>query len=145
MLEKYDRSASNDVYKIVTVSESWNYAYEPETKQQYTVWALEDEPNPTKVVRGKCTSKQMLACFFGKTVHVATVPLEHGRTLNSEWHTTICLIKIFGEIRKTNKRRRIIVHHDNASSHTSAQTSAFFTVQNVEVMDHPPYSSDFIQ
>jgi len=33
-----------------------------------------------------------------------------------------------------NKRRRIIVHHDNASSHTSAQTSAFLTDQNVELM-----------
>ena len=45
--------------------------------------------------------------------------------------------KAFGEIRKTNKRKRII--HDNASSHTSAQTSTFLTGQNVELMGHPPY------
>ena len=48
----------------------------------------------------------------------------------------------FRKIRNTNRRRRIIVHHDNASSHTSAQTSAFFNVKNVELMDHPPYSPD---
>ena len=40
MLEKYDRGASKDVGKI--------YAYEPETKQQSTVWVF-DEPIPTKI------------------------------------------------------------------------------------------------
>ena len=42
MLEKYDRGASKDVYKIVTVGESWIYAYEPDTKQQSSVWVFED-------------------------------------------------------------------------------------------------------
>ena len=84
MLKKYNGGASKDVYKIVTGDESWIYAYEPETKQQSTVWVFQDEPNPTKVVRARSTSKQMVACFFGKTGHVATVPLEERRTVNSE-------------------------------------------------------------
>ena len=50
MLKKYDRGASKDVYKIVTGDESWIYAYEPETKQQSTVWVFQDEPNPTKKI-----------------------------------------------------------------------------------------------
>jgi len=33
----------------------------------------------------------MVACFFGKTGHVATVPLEQRMTVNSELKTTICL------------------------------------------------------
>ena len=78
----------------------------------------------------------MVACFFYKTGHVVTVPLVHRRTVNSEWYTTIYLPKVFAEIRKTNTRRRIIVHHDNASYHTSAQT---------ELMDHPPFSPDGTQ
>lgn len=139
MLKKYNRGASKDVYKIVTGDESWIYAYEPESKQQSTVWVFQGEPNPTKVVRARSTSKQMVACFFGKTGHVATVPLEQRRTVNSEWYTTICLPKVFGEIRKTNRRRRIILHHDNASSHTSAQTSAYLSSQNIELIGHPPY------
>ncbi|XP_033254026.1 histone-lysine N-methyltransferase SETMAR-like [Drosophila miranda] len=122
MLKKFDRGASKDVYKIVTGDESWIYAYEPETKQQSTVWVFQDEQNPTKVVRARSTSKQMVACFFGRMGHVATVPLEKRRTVNSEWYTTICLPEVFGDIRKTNCRARIILHHDNASSHTSRQT-----------------------
>ncbi|XP_037949325.1 uncharacterized protein LOC119680542 [Teleopsis dalmanni] len=111
---------------IVAGDELWIYAYEPETKQQSIVWFFEDEPNPTKVVRGRSTSKQMVACFFGKTGHVATVPFEQRRTVTSEWYTT-CLPEVFGEIRKTNERRQIIVHYDNENSHTSAQTSAFLS------------------
>ena len=36
----------------------------------------------------KISSKKM-TCFFGKTDHVETVPLEQHWTLNSEWYTTI--------------------------------------------------------
>lgn len=142
MLIKYRQGTSKAVYNICTGDESWIYAYEPETKQQSTVWVFQDEPNPTKVVRGRSASKQMVACFFGITGHVATVALEQRRTVNSEWYTTICLPVVIGEIRKTQKKRRIILHHDNASSHTSAQTKEFLTDQNIELMGHPPYSPD---
>ena len=80
--------------------------------------------------------------FFGKTGHVAIVPLEQRRTVNSEWYTTICLPVVFQGIRKTNRRRRITLHHDNAISHTSAQTTAFLSTQNIDLMRHPPYSPD---
>ena len=88
MLEKNDGGASKDIYKIVTGDESWIHVYEPETKQQSTVYA---KASPTKIVRGRSTSKQMIACFLGKSAHVATVPLAYRRTVNSEWYTTICL------------------------------------------------------
>ncbi|GFS31644.1 hypothetical protein NPIL_506921 [Nephila pilipes] len=135
MLEKYIQGTSKAVYNIYTGDESWIYAYEPETKQQSTVWVFQDEAKPTKVVRGRSTSKQMIACFFGINGHVATVALEQRRTVNSEWYTTICLPEVIGEIRKKQKNRRIILHHDNASSHTSTQTKAFLTERKIELMD----------
>ena len=61
---------------------------------------------------------------------------------NSEWYPTICLSVVFQEIRKTNRRRRITLHHGNASSHTSAQTTVFLNPQSIDLMCHPPYSSD---
>ena len=48
---------------------------------------------------------------------------------------SICLPIIFQEIRKTNRRRRITLH-------TSAQTSAFLSTQNIDLMCHPLYSPD---
>ncbi|XP_076220821.1 uncharacterized protein LOC143174228, partial [Nomia melanderi] len=71
----------------------------------------------------RSTSKQIVVYFFCKTGHVATVALEDRRTVNSDWYTTICLPEVFGEIRKKNRRRRIILQHDNASLYISAQTS----------------------
>ena len=66
MPQKYDRGASKYVYDIVTGDESCIYLYEPENKQQATVWLLQDEPNPTKVARAQSSSKQMIACFSEK-------------------------------------------------------------------------------
>ena len=89
MLKKYNAGASKDVYKILTGDKSWIYVYEQESKQQSTVWVFQDEPNPTKVVRVRSTWKQMVACFFGKTGDVTTVPLVQRRTVNFEWYTTM--------------------------------------------------------
>ncbi|CAH1973970.1 unnamed protein product, partial [Acanthoscelides obtectus] len=38
------------------------------------------------------------------------------------WYTTICLPKVITELRKINPERRIILHQDNASSHTAQKT-----------------------
>ena len=75
-----------------------------------------------------------------KLKNIAIVPLEHRRTVNSEWYTTICLPVVFQEIWKINRQRRITLHHDNASSNTSARTTAFLSTQNIDLMIHPPYS-----
>ena len=142
MLQKYDHGALKLVYDIVTGDESCIYAYETKSKQQLPVWLFQDEPNPTKVACARSFCKQMIACFCGKTGHVSIVPLEQRRIVNSRWYTTICLPVVFQEIRKINCRSRITIHHDNASSHTSAQTIAFLSTQNIDLMSHPPYSPD---
>ena len=73
---------------------------------------------------------------------MATVPIAQRRMINSEWNTTICLPKVFRKIRETNRRRRIILRHYNARSHTSAQTRDFLRTGNIELMGHPAYSPD---
>ncbi|CAH1999243.1 unnamed protein product [Acanthoscelides obtectus] len=45
-------------------------------------------------------------------------------------------------LRKINPKRRIILHQDNASSHTAQKTRKYLTEENVELLDHPPYSPD---
>ena len=87
------------------------------------MWIFEDKPNPTKVVYGKSTSQQMVACFLRKTRHVATV----SATLLGQF--CVGHYNFFGEI-----------HNNNASPHTSAQISTFLTAQNVELIGQPPHS-----
>ncbi|XP_037942012.1 uncharacterized protein LOC119674925 [Teleopsis dalmanni] len=107
--KEYNGGASKvvRVYKIVTRDEACIYAYEPKCKQQ----SYQDKPNPTKFVRARSTSKQMIACFFGKLDHVATTPtisLQERKIISSKWHTTICFPEVFSKMRKINKSRLII-------------------------------------
>ncbi|CAH1989100.1 unnamed protein product [Acanthoscelides obtectus] len=50
--------------------------------------------------------------------------------------------QVITELRKINPERRIILHQDNASSHTAQKTKQYLTEENVELLDHPPYSPD---
>ncbi|CAH1995425.1 unnamed protein product [Acanthoscelides obtectus] len=67
----------------------------------------------------------VVAPFVSKAGHIATSPLNEQRTL-----------------RKINPERRIILHQGNASSHTAQKTRQYLTEENVELLDHPPYSPD---
>ncbi|CAH1964664.1 unnamed protein product [Acanthoscelides obtectus] len=98
--------------------------------------------SPTKVIRSRSVSKKMVATFVSKAGHIATIPLNEQRTLTADWYTTICLPKVNTELRKINPERRIILHQDNANSHTAQKTRPYLTEENVELLDHPPYSPD---
>ncbi|CAH2000207.1 unnamed protein product [Acanthoscelides obtectus] len=74
------------------------------------------EEKATEVIRSRSVSKKMVATFVSKAV--------------------------ITELRKINPERRIILHQDNASSHTTQKTRQYLTEENVELLDHPPYSPD---
>ncbi|GBP27727.1 hypothetical protein EVAR_82776_1 [Eumeta japonica] len=53
-------------------------------------------------------------------------------------------IKVFEEISKNNRQRRIILHHDSASCHMSAETTQCLEGQKNELTGHPAYSPDLV-
>ncbi|CAH2005524.1 unnamed protein product [Acanthoscelides obtectus] len=106
------------------------------------VWVFQGEEKPTKVIRSRSVSKKLVATFVSKAGHIATIPLNEQRTVTAGWYTTICLPKVITELRKINPERSIILHQDNASSHTAPKTRQYLTEENVELLDHPPYSPD---
>ncbi|CAH1990849.1 unnamed protein product [Acanthoscelides obtectus] len=97
---------------------------------------------PTKVIRSRSVSKKVVATLVSKAGHIATIRLNEQRTVTADWYTTICLPKVITELRKINPERRIIFHQDNESSHTAQKTRQYLTEENVELLDHPPYSFD---
>ncbi|CAH1985254.1 unnamed protein product [Acanthoscelides obtectus] len=114
-LDRFNSGNSKNMYSIVSGDESWIHYYEPENKRHSAVWVFQGEQKPTK----------MVATFVSKAVHIATIPLNEQRTL-----------------RKINPEGRIILHQDNASSHTAQKTRQYLMEENVELLDHPPYSPD---
>ncbi|CAH1987510.1 unnamed protein product [Acanthoscelides obtectus] len=84
----------------------------------------------------------MVATFVSKSGHIATIPLNEQGIVTADWYTTICLPKVIIELRKINPERRIILHQDNASSHTAQKIRQYLTAEMVELLDHPLYSPD---
>ncbi|GBP28343.1 hypothetical protein EVAR_11805_1 [Eumeta japonica] len=124
--------------------EFWIYEYDPETKQQSTMWVFQDEANPSKVIRAYLKHFEAYGDLFGINGHVITVPLGNQKTVNLEWHMTIFLSYVFEEIRKNSRQRRIILCHDYASCHTSTEKTQFLEGQKIELTGHPPYSHDLV-
>ncbi|CAH1968055.1 unnamed protein product [Acanthoscelides obtectus] len=130
-LDRFNSRNSKNVYSTVSGDESWIY-----------FWVFQVEEKPTKVIRSRSVSKKMVATFVSKAGHIATIPLNEQRTVTADWYTTNCLPKVITELRKINPERRIILHQDNASSLRAQKTRQYLTEENVELLDHPPYSPD---
>ena len=82
----------------------------------------------------------MIACFFAKFGHVATIPLEDRKTI-----TVDCVPKIFQARCKRHPRtgvRGLLLHHDNASVHTAAVTLDFVAANDFQLVIRSPYSPD---
>ena len=87
----------------------------------------------------------MIACFFSKFGHGATIPLEDRKTVTADWYVNHCLPKVFQPWCKRRPRtvaRGLLLHHDNASAYTAAVTLDFLAASDVQLATHPPYSPD---
>lgn len=84
MLKNLDRRRAESGYNIVTLDETWISSYEPESKQQTTVWEFNNSLNSSKV-HGAFSRKCSLVYLVVPTGHVASI-------LYAEWYTIIYLI-----------------------------------------------------
>ncbi|XP_073953007.1 histone-lysine N-methyltransferase SETMAR-like [Choristoneura fumiferana] len=142
MIQIFNGGDSNAVFDILTGDESWIYCYDPETKRQSAQWVFRFEELPTKEKRGRSVGKKMVASFFGRTGHYATIVLEDQKTVTAEWYTNNCLPLVLKKVREKRPRSRILLHHDNASSHTARRTIDYLVTSDVELLGHPPHSPD---
>ena len=110
MLRNFDRGRSPRVWGIVTGDETWVYQYDPEMKQQSAVLVFPDENPLVKFKRNRSASKQMIACFFAKLGHSATIPLEDRKTVTADWYVNHCLPNIFQAWCKRRPERVSVVH-----------------------------------
>ncbi|CAK1599114.1 unnamed protein product [Parnassius mnemosyne] len=141
MVQRLNGGDLNAVFDILTCDESWIYYYDPDTKRQFAVWVFPSEEMPTKLKRVRSVGEKMVASFFGRTGHYATIILEDLKTVTAEWYTNNCLPVVLEKVRKKRHRSRILLHHDNAASHIAKQTIDYLATSDVELLGgHPPYS-----
>ena len=130
MLKKFDEGRSKRVYDIYTGDESWIYQYDPEAKRQSSIWVFPGEAAPMKFKRSRSVGKQMVASFFSKKGHIASIPLEEQRTVTVNWYIDVCIPRVFHAWQSARPKtglRGLLWHHDNASVHTAGKTIDFLT------------------
>eukprot|EP00794_Sanderia_malayensis_P008399 gene8399-9299_t len=117
MLQKFDEGKSKRVYDIVTGE------------------------NPTqKFRRSRSVGKKMVASFFSKTGHVATIQLEDCRTVNADWYVNHYIPQVLDAWRNKRPRtglRGLLWHHDNASTHTAALTINLLSENSIQLVTQP--------
>ena len=87
----------------------------------------------------------MIACFFAKIGHVATIPHEDRKTVTADWYVNHCLPKIFQAWCKRRPQTGVcclLLHHDKGSEDTAAITLDFLAGNDVHLVIHPPYSPE---
>ena len=140
----YKNGRSRRVWDIVTGDETWISFREPKTKAQNMVWTFENQLPPTSVRPSRFVQKRMFAIFFRKSGFLHKRMLKKGATVTALWYKRT-LIEMFKKIRKNRPRtglRGIVLHQDNASSHTAEITFDFFQRKDIALTSHPDYSPD---
>ena len=97
-----------------------------------------------KFKRNKSASKQMIACFFTKFGHVATISLDR-KTVTADWYVNHCLPRVFQawcKLCPLTGVRGLLLHHDNASAQTAAVTLDFLAASDVQLVSYPLNSLD---
>jgi len=74
---------------VITGDETWVYAYDPETKTQYSQWKSPGSPRPKKARQVRSNIRSMLICFFDQKgiVHKEFVP--PGKTVNAAFYVEV--------------------------------------------------------
>ena len=87
----------------------------------------------------------MVLTFLAPGGHVATIPLEHQRTVTAQWYTTVALSQVLQKLREKRSRvglSGILLHNDNAFAHATHLTMDYVRGTPVQLLSHPPYSPD---
>ncbi|GFV14022.1 uncharacterized protein TNCV_524991 [Trichonephila clavipes] len=95
--------------------------FDVSTHQESKVWVFENDYTPTMVKRQRGMKKAIYAVFFRSTGLVKAVKREGQKAVTANWYTTKCLPEILQEV----NARGLMLHYDNASSHTAGLTVAF--------------------
>lgn len=133
--------------RIITTDETWLHYYDPETKQQSSMWTLKGNPPPKKAKVCKSSGKNMCIMFMDRKGILLSHFVPEKQTVNSTYYSKVLRRDLINAIRKKRPELyrqldSIIFHQDNAPAHTAVQTQLEIELLGFERLQHPPYSPD---
>ena len=129
---------------VITGDDLWVFQYDPETKRQSRQWKSAFSSRPKKVCMQRSQVKVRLITFFDHRGLVHHEFFPQGRTVNQLFYKKV-LTHLFNKIRQkrsaTWARKTRVLHHGNASAHTTL-LKQFLISNKITTLHHPPYSPD---
>jgi histone-lysine N-methyltransferase SETMAR len=126
---------------ILTGDESWFYFNIDHDR----IWIPETEPPPTRVRQTVSSLKRMLTIFWSPLGFPLVQLLPKGHHFDADYFCSQ-IIREIDRIRPTetaeDAKRRLVLHFDNASPHTSTATQEFLHAHRMKRAPHPPFSPD---
>ena len=88
-VHRFEREGEAFIRRIVTVDETWISLYEPETKEQSTMWKTQGSPSPKKFKVSKSTKKQMFIVFFDVNGVILSHAVPQGQTVTAQYYSKV--------------------------------------------------------
>ncbi|GFV29753.1 histone-lysine N-methyltransferase SETMAR [Trichonephila clavipes] len=129
-----------DAHLICT---AWLYYYDLTIKQQSSKWKHPSSPTPKKAKTVKSAGKVMIIFFFiMKELCISTL-FEPGTNVNDSSYMNVLRTMVqHVKSKRPLLRNGFLLHHDNARPHITRCVLDVSQQNNVEILPHPPYSSD---
>ena len=134
--------------KVVTCDETWFHFFEPESKQQSSVWKHTSSPSPVLAVKArlsKSVGKVMSIIFCDSKGIVLNHMVPDKTTVNGDYYSSVLRVQLRRAIREKRPelhRSGFILHQDNAPVHVSRVVKQTMSELGIESLQHPPYSPD---
>ena len=140
VIEKYDKCDPRRLEEIVTGDETWIYHFQPDSKAKNKVWVPSEGNRPVIARRCKSSNRMLYAIFFDSKGIVLK-----GSSVAGKFYSESVLTELVDFYQKRRPRtgvRGIKLLHDKAPAHKSATVQEYLKESGLDVLDHPPYSSD---
>ena len=127
----------------VTMDETRIHHYTTESKRSSAEWTAVGEKRPKRPKTQMWAGKVMTSVFWDAHGVLFIDYLEKGKTINSERYIgqLMRLKNEIGEKRLQLKKKKVLLHQDNAPCHKSLATMAKLRLR-FELLPPPPYSPD---
>ena len=130
---------------MITCDETWFHFFEPESKQQSSMWKQTWSLSPVKARLLKSVGKVMSIIFCDTKGIVLNHMVPDKTVVNGDYYSGVLRDQLRRAIRDKRLElymSRFILHQDNAPVHVSRVVKQTMSDLNIEPLQQPPYSPD---
>jgi histone-lysine N-methyltransferase SETMAR len=137
LLRRLESAQANDWQRFMTLDEFWFYLW----TSHEIVWVQAGQQPPEMVKHMIGDSKMMVTIVWDPQCFHLVDALPKGQKFNANYYIDR-ILQLLLESRSTGRGPGLIIHADNARSHTARKTFKFCRENRLEIAPHPPYSPD---